>query len=274
MKLNINELKYIINEIKNTLLNEIKAADAYPRYYQNYIPIEDYNRIISTIQGNDDRLGEGVKWLFNLYRRDKQHVMDELESLHTPNGDGYLDIYLRAKKRGIIKGAEADLGHFKSIYSLQYFVNNDLDYSSILNRTRKEFNKAVQAAKDEIEVLYEDEKWYVISPHTYEASVYWGSGTKWCTSSKSNFEQFESYNDCGCLVIFINKLNGEKYQYSGAYDCEFKDKNNKQVASTPYLQAIGATEGLINYFKKGEGKHWLFEPDFYNVLGCEYNDIN
>ena len=131
MKLNINELKYIINESKNTLLNEMKAADAYQRFYQNYIPIDDYNHIISTIQGNNDRLGEGVRWLFNLYKKDKQDVMDQLETLHNPNGDGYLDIFLRAKKRGLIKGANADLGRFNSIHNLQYFINTELDYSSI-----------------------------------------------------------------------------------------------------------------------------------------------
>jgi len=53
-------------------------------------------------------------------------------------------------------------------------------------------------------VVYEDDRFFVVNPLTYESSCYYGKGTKWCTASNTN-EQFNKYNIDGKLFYIIDK---------------------------------------------------------------------
>lgn len=68
-------------------------------------------------------------------------------------------------------------------------------------------------------LVYEDEKWEVYIPRTYEASCQLGSGTEWCTATGKTRKHYDEYTMKGTFFIFINKQNKkEKYQL------HFKDK--------------------------------------------------
>lgn len=64
--------------------------------------------------------------------------------------------------------------------------------------------------KEVIRVIENDE-WLVIKPLTFQSSLTYGSGTKWCTASKGNKDYFYKYSNNGVLVYAINKKNGDKY---------------------------------------------------------------
>lgn len=53
-------------------------------------------------------------------------------------------------------------------------------------------------------VVYEDERFFVVNPLTYKSSCYYGKGTKWCTASDTD-TQFNKYNIDGKLFYIIDK---------------------------------------------------------------------
>ena len=53
-------------------------------------------------------------------------------------------------------------------------------------------------------VVYEDDRFFVVNPLTHESSCYYGKGTKWCTASSSDYN-FKKYNDDSKLFYVIDK---------------------------------------------------------------------
>ncbi len=58
---------------------------------------------------------------------------------------------------------------------------------------------------DGADVVYEDDRFTVISPKTHDASCYYGTGSKWCTAAKSSEAHFQTYNRDGKLFYFLDK---------------------------------------------------------------------
>jgi len=69
-------------------------------------------------------------------------------------------------------------------------------------QTKKEKEKEAKAGVDK---LYEDDRWLLVKPNTYEGSCYYGSSTKWCTASKDYPKHFEDYSNRGVLFYIIDK---------------------------------------------------------------------
>lgn len=68
------------------------------------------------------------------------------------------------------------------------------------NKIRREV-QAIEGAK----VVYQDDKYTIVNPLTYNASCYYGAGTKWCTSSEKTQSHFNTYNVDGKLFYIIDK---------------------------------------------------------------------
>jgi len=54
-------------------------------------------------------------------------------------------------------------------------------------------------------ILYENDRWLIISPKNYDASCKYGAGTKWCVSSKKTTSHYRDYTQIGKLVFVIDK---------------------------------------------------------------------
>ena len=76
-------------------------------------------------------------------------------------------------------------------------------------------------ARKEILVVYEDDEVMMFKPLTFESSLKYGSGTKWCTAMKSEPEYFYRYSRNGILIYIINKKTGRKF---GSYSEKFEDR--------------------------------------------------
>ena len=76
-------------------------------------------------------------------------------------------------------------------------------------------------ARKEILVIYEDDEVMMFKPLTFESSLKYGSGTKWCTAMKSEPEYFYRYSRNGNLIYIINKKTGRKF---GSYSEKFEDR--------------------------------------------------
>jgi hypothetical protein len=58
---------------------------------------------------------------------------------------------------------------------------------------------------------YEDDKWLVVRPLTFQSSSKYGASTRWCTTYQKEKQYFEKYWQYGILVYFINKTTGYKF---------------------------------------------------------------
>lgn len=67
------------------------------------------------------------------------------------------------------------------------------------NTTRREVEKHEGG-----NVVFNDDRFYVVNPLTHEASCYYGRGTKWCTAATGD-QRFREYNTEGKLFYIIDK---------------------------------------------------------------------
>lgn len=89
--------------------------------------------------------------------------------------------------RGIIKPPKTDIYSFKTLESLVDIVNQ---HSTV--KTKAQEKKAIKA--EGAELIFENDKCLVYKVTTREASIYYGSGTKWCTAmSASHRNYFDDY---------------------------------------------------------------------------------
>ena len=58
---------------------------------------------------------------------------------------------------------------------------------------------------DEVDRIYEDNRFVVVVPKTHKSSCYYGAGTKWCTASKDTDSHFSNYKTNGELYYIIDK---------------------------------------------------------------------
>lgn len=78
-------------------------------------------------------------------------------------------------------------------------------------------------AKEGVDKLYEDERWLLVKPNTYEGSCYYGASTKWCTASKEAPHHFTDYSKKGNLFYIIDKSHDLGDFYKIALYKSFED---------------------------------------------------
>jgi hypothetical protein len=268
-ELNKEEKKFLLRETL-TLLTEISVQDAYQRFYSD-IPQEDYQKIIAATKNSPEVLSPEAKWVLNLYKRKSPRLMEDLYKLHNERGEGYLDIFNRLKDTRRVTGPESDLNRYKSISELGAFTNQfDIEdvWMDANERKKNSMRPEFIRAKDDIAKSYEDDKWLIVIPKSYEASCYWGDGTEWCTAYKDSRNYYDQYTSDGQLFININKQTGEKYQFH--FESEsYMDEDDIDI-KTPILDTIGATEGMKNHYLKVTAH--LNSPKAYFDLTASQNE--
>lgn len=125
------------------------------------------------------------------------------------------------------------------------------EVDSIQTRKAKE-----KEAKSGVDKLYEDDRWLLVRPNTYEGSCYYGSSTKWCTASKDAPQHFASYSKSGNLFYIIDKSkdvgdyfkialhkkwDGEEMWYDRADD-ELQNQTVEALRSLLPIELIKALE--------------------------------
>ncbi len=101
-----------------------------------------------------------------------------------------------------------------------------------------EFYKSNQA-----EIFYEDNQYKIIIPRSKEAAIYFGRGTRWCTSA-DNDNRFEYYNNKGYLYIILFKGIDTRWQFHFE-ERQFMNEQDEELSR----EEIMAT-GLPEIFEK------------------------
>ena len=125
------------------------------------------------------------------------------------------------------------------------------EVDSIQTRKQKETE-----AKEGVDKLYEDERWLLVKPNTYEGSCYYGSSTKWCTASKDYPDHFSNYTKDGNLFYIIDKSKDLGDFYKIALYKKFSDgseewydrADNKLSDQTEDAIYSMLPEGLVSAF--------------------------
>jgi hypothetical protein len=107
-----------------------------------------------------------------------------------------IEKFIELNDRNLI--VQNDLTSYKTFEELELQIS-----LSDLKTVDKELEKQVLK-------LLETDEWLVLKPLSYQASVKYGSGTKWCTSSKNESEYYFRYSKRGILIYYINKKTGDK----------------------------------------------------------------
>ena len=93
---------------------------------------------------------------------------------------GLIPAFIQNKQRLAIK--DLDL----------YRNSNDLR-AALEALGESEGDKRRQLREGETDVVYNDEQWIVVMPHTMESSIQWGKGTTWCTAATKSRNLFYSH---------------------------------------------------------------------------------
>lgn len=101
-------------------------------------------------------------------------------------------------------------------------------------KERKEEKDKQKDTKKNSDKIYEDKNWLVVRPKNWESSCVYGSGTKWCTTSKETSSHFKRETERNFLIYVINKnKNSDNPEYKVAWQIPYVKKVNKYITSTP-----------------------------------------
>ena len=156
------------------------------------------------------------------------------------------------------------------------YPNLDSLRTAVSLASLKELDKELES---QVIKEYEDEKWLVVRPLTFQSSIKYGASTRWCTTYQKEKQYFAKYWKRGILVYFINKLDGYKFAgykgLDGDNELSFWNAADNRV---DYLD-IQADDYLFPIVKRimsstKTNKHFCSDELAESVLKeCEYYEL-
>lgn len=148
-----------------------------------------------------------VPWIIKMYTQAKGQL--KLEDINTTLSDA-LENYSK-----LVTGKKMPLD-YRDINKIK---SSDNLYD-IVDKFKKYLPVEKNEDRGEYDIFFDNEDVKIIIPKDAAAARFWGRGTRWCTSSKKNYDLvFDQYsNELSALVIIIPKkpiYTGEKYQTQG-----------------------------------------------------------
>ena len=198
-----------IQEKKQQLLNKGISNDIIDKLLQSDPTNKDKN--------DNDKVGSYTDWIVSRYLKDR--TFNDFDKLYKQ-----LEQYDKSKHKIPDKKLQ-NIGQFETLDNLITFVNNNQDK---LNVAPTEF--IIEEKKDYC--TFYSKQFIIQVPYTIKQSIALGSGTKWCTSQKTN-NIFSSYYHKGLLFYITNKTKRqEKYNlyFNFVNDIiEFADAKDKHL---------------------------------------------
>jgi len=142
----------------------------------------------------------------------------------------------------------------------------DLNQYNSLNHLFDALKKIGETARrtvditGDVEKIYEDNRFVVVSPKTHTASCYYGAGTKWCTAAKDTTSHFSTYKGSGELYYIIDKTLPTSDPYYkvalnkkiAGHTEDYWDSKDKAITDTtnilPIIQNSKMIKDIRNHF--------------------------
>jgi hypothetical protein len=186
---------------KISLLDVLMAMDMSKT--KKYVPL-----MLKVIQSkNDENNSNRVEEDFNAEIRDYYGVSNLPETIDPKVAYMLLQIIGSDITRDLMNFMDSfEKGYFKGVDITTITTKKELSRLNGLTA----FNKIGKELAKQVQKDFEDEEWLVVRPFTYESSVKYGYGSKWCTSMEQSAEQFFRYSNNGTLIYCLNKKTGDK----------------------------------------------------------------
>lgn len=245
-------------------INEITSDEAWEKIYSDtskfpYLKgnkqIFDMVDAIYPKRGNQFNKGY-FNFLYNLIKN------DELKDEDSYKAKQYLALF--DMNSGKLPKEKRNITQFKNLPDL-YDAVSGFERGSDEPQNKTQELKAIR--EKEIDRIYEDSQWKVVSPKTERASCLVGKGTQWCTSADKSNNMFDSYNNRGKLYILISKEDDSKYQIHFE-DNQLMDSRNRALPASYFFDSILEDNELFFWFEKNI-------PTFYDfILKTSAEDIS
>ena len=227
----MSKLNYILKE----LLFESRRKDVIEKYRDrltdtlndNPTPIsgmmeDNYDKVVEYIESELPH-PKYLEFVLNSmccggYGADAEQVLPLIQNFH------------RLAERNLIKN--------KDIYSKEYatpegssYVDLSNVYSAVEKGTEEEIRKEEdKKLKGQRDIIYDGPRWRVVVPKSHKASCAYGSGTKWCTTSRGDDSFFKQYTYLGLLFYLIDKtaaVDEDNVMYKAALNWYYGWNDNK-----------------------------------------------
>jgi hypothetical protein len=143
-----------------------------------------------------DEVSGGISELIYRYH----DILETLSPKYVENMFNFLNLYGLFTNKEIennIKLKPKDINSFGTVEDLDYFIKKYTEFLSVNRESKK--------IKEEVEKIYEDDRFLIVRPLSHRASCYYGANTKWCTTSKNNDEKFKQNTKEANLYYIIDK---------------------------------------------------------------------
>jgi hypothetical protein len=201
------------------------------------------------------------KWILDGYRDGGNHLLEDVK-VHMKNSLKQYSLLLVHHK---IEGSERDITQYCGLWGCERKRKMD-GLFSLLSRFEEIESKTTreQRVRSDAKRVYEDDKILVISPQTVEASIFYGKGTKWCTSAKDEEDNmFYEYDNDGPLYVIIPKhpkRPQEKYQLHIA-TLAFMDETDDAISKEDLTHYQESITKLLRVLIAGQKESSIFTHD-------------
>ena len=249
MAVNIYSLHEILNRVEfENLLLEGRDPVEVLHYKFSYIPS---NIIDSVIKIDPTKKKSYSQWLLSKWKSEKGLIVKSLE-------DGRLEkLFNHYKTHPEVQ--------IKDCPSLEEGLRQFAPIEDTVLSKSKEPMTYVENLGEEVDsrlandfdVVYEDDKWLIAVPNTYEAECKLGENMRWCTANEfgNGRSYYENYLESGGK-FYVNfdktkpeSRNGKDYPYTRYQfhfeSNQFMDKDDKPVT----LDEIGIPDGAIKFYE-------------------------
>ena len=260
----------IKEELLVKVLLEGRLEDVVKKYADNQDDVDD---ILYFSKNDPSGNNKYLKWMANQW----------LKPVPTGGANNKGDIVL------VVKSFHENLQRINNKDINSYKTFGELKEVTDEAEEKKKEAEEKKAVKNQKVVIYNDDDWLVVSPLSWEASCYYGAGTKWCVASKQTDTHWKSYNKRSTFFYVIDKnknqkdplykvayrmLKDNKWEFWDAEDLEF----SKQERGETWFERL--PKRLIdnlnqyhmdNYPTRPAGTEWIDDDNraqaLENLLG-------
>ena len=156
---------------------------------------------------------------------------------------------------------------------------------------KRELAQLKKEAKKQKTIIYEDDKWFVVSPHSWRASCYYGAGTKWCVTQRNTSNHWDRYSRRASFFYIIDKTkdktdplykvayrkigSGDKYELWDAEDAEI---SRRKIGQEWFDSLPKVMKEKINVYHeekhpKGSKPEWIDDDPKAQALLNHIGDV-
>ena len=244
------------------IIRKSKIQEIYEKYYSE-IPLGTYIEIVvadptTPFRNNvPDKLGQYCQWMLKLSKAGSLLQEDLYKAVE------YVTLFHDLKCKNLVPAEHRDIGKIKSLPELLQ-LNQSIGGTGKVGKdeayllTDRYFINNGQAV-----IVFENRRWLVVTPKTYDASQFYACYTQWCTRFP---DMYENYSKRGDLIIFINKSKINSTITTRRLQLHFQDKAFMNINDAPVK--------LTHFIKREKGLHPFFTNHFMSIIDNNTFEIN